>query len=161
MELFSVISVAVLYILLTVSQIYHHFVYNCPRKIPTVRGADTTESWTQLSTHTLPSNLSLLELIFVFKPTLVVWYKHLHSPFWLFRVNLIWFCLSIQTWAYFIMRVRGEDIDHIEYFRTLICRKKEGFQYICQKAANTASSTTWAPITQNSCDTVREPDALS
>ena len=39
--------------------------------------------------------------------------------------------------------------------------KKEGFQYICQKAANSASSTTWAPITQNSCDTVREPDALS
>ena len=59
------------------------------------------------------------------------------------------------------MRVRGEDIDRIEYFRTLICRKEEGFQYICQKAANTASSTTRAPITQNSCDTVKEQDALS
>lgn len=79
MELFSDISVAVLYILFTVSRIYPHFVFNCPRKNPMVRGADTAESWTQLSPHTLPSNWSLLELIFVFKPTLVVCYKPLHS----------------------------------------------------------------------------------
>ena len=118
MELFSDISVAVLYILFTVSWIYPHFVFNCPRKNPMVRGADTAESWTQLSPHTLPSNWSLLELIFVFKPTLVVCYKPLHSLIWLSRVHLMWFCLYIQTWAYFIMGVRGEDVDGIEYFRT-------------------------------------------
>lgn len=43
----------------------------------------------------------------------------------------------------------------------IICMKKEGFQYISQRAANIASCRTWVPITQNSCDIVRETDALS
>ena len=161
MGLFSDISVAVLYILFTVSQIYPHFVFNCPCKNPMVRGADTAESWTQLSPPTLPSNWSLLELIFVFKPTLVVCYKPLHSLIWLSRVHLMWFCLSILLEHISSRGSEGKRLMVLSISGHVICMKKEGFQYIHQRAANTASCRTRAPITQNSCDIVRETDALS